>query len=297
LYIPKLRMALHLHHGPPLAIAAALVLSIPTTARSATPPDGSRVACTAGACTAGAWIWTRADAHLLDRARATDPGLRAAVHVATISRRADGTLARSLALSPDVAGDPGQEAAALIRFDDSLHDAWSATPTDAVTDAAASMVADIVARVDESAMHVAEIQLDYDAPVRALGAWAGVVHRLTEGPLHGRDVWITSIPAHVEAPSYGALFAGAGVGHILQVFDTGLDCTPAHAERLAARLVAAGLRFRVGVGGFERAAHPGAHECWRAAAAGWRGLPGYAGVWVFPAARDIRRSLALFEVP
>jgi hypothetical protein len=270
---------------------AALVLAlVPPDARASTPPTPGP--------TAGAWIWTRADAKLLESARAEEPALRGAVHVATIERRSDGTYASRLALSPSVAGAPGQEAAAVVRFDRSLNGAWGSDSEAAVAQGVAPLLARVLDMVDATDLRVSEIQLDYDAPVRALASWAHVVGSLASGVLRGRDVWVTSIPAHLQsAASYGELFAPSGVGHILQVFDTGLECTPEHGARLAAALVAAHLRFRIGIGGFERAARPGEHECWRAEATSWRALPGYGGVWVFPAQRDIRRALAPFEAP
>jgi hypothetical protein len=249
------------------------------------------------ASTAGAWIWTRPDARLLEAARAAQPGLRAAVHVATIERLADGSHVSRRALSPDVAGGAGQEVAIVVRFDDSIHADWSTDSEDHVVEVLAPLFARILEDVDATGVHADEIQLDYDAPVRALGSWSRVVGALAKGPLRGRDVWITSLPAHLDVAAYGALFAGVGVGHILQIFDTGRACTTETAAALATKLAAAGLRFRIGVGGFERAARPGDHECWRTQAVSWRAIPGYAGVWVFPAERDIRHALAPFETP
>jgi hypothetical protein len=216
------------------------------------------------------------------------------VHVATIERRTDGMHVMRRALSPDVAGG-GREVAVVVRFDDSIHADWSEGSEGRVVEAIAPLLSRILEEVDATGVLADEIQLDYDAPVRALASWATVVRALARGPLRGRDVWVTSLPAHLALVDYGAIFAGAAVGHILQIFDTGLTCTTEHAVTLGAELAAAGLRFRIGVGGFERAARPGDHECWRIEAASWRALAGYAGVWVFPAEHDIRRSLAPFE--
>lgn len=273
-----------------VAVALAAVPASPEHARA------SLAAAPGGLPTAGAWIWTRADARLLATARASDPALRAAIHVATIERRPDGRYANRLALAPDAAGTD-RDVAVVVRFDDSLNAAWDAEAEEGVASAVAPLLARVLALVDATGVRASEVQLDYDAPVRALDAWARVVGRLAAGPLQGRDTWVTSVPAHLEAAAYGPMFASAGVGHILQVFDTGLACTPEHASRLASRLTSAGLRFRVGVGGFERPARPGDHACWAAEAARWRKLPEYAGAWVFPAERDIRRTLAPFEAP
>jgi hypothetical protein len=276
---------------PALLFATALAV-VPASPQHASASLGA-----GGPPAAGAWIWTRADVRLLQSARAPDPTLRAAVHVATIERRFDGSYISHIALSPDVVDGPGHEVAAVIRFDGSLDAAWDADSEAAVADGLSPVLSRILEQVDGTGVRATEVQLDHDAPVRALARWGRVVGILTSGPLRGRDVWITSLPAHVEVAGYGEIFGRIGVGHILQVFDTGLACTPEHASRLAAKLRAAGLRFRVGVGGFEREARPGEHECWRTEAASWRALPGYAGVWVFPAGRDILRSLAPFEAP
>lgn len=246
--------------------------------------------------TAGAWIWTHPDARLLETAREAEPELRAAVHVATIERRADGRHVIRRALAPDVAGG-GREVAVVVRFDDSVHADWNTDSDADVTKAIAPLLSRILDEVDATGVRAGEIQLDYDAPVRALPSWAAVVRSLASGPLSGRDVWVTSLPVHLAAVEYGTMFRGAAVGHIIQLFDTSLSCTTEHSANLAMKLAATGLPFRIGLGGFERAARPGAHQCWQTEAAGWRALPGYAGIWVFPAEHDIRRALAPFAFP
>jgi hypothetical protein len=285
----RLRVRLSLRLAP--LLAAALEIS---AARADASRERSQLQ---DPTTAGAWIWTRPDARLLEEARVAQPGLRAAVHVATIERLADGSHVSRRALSPDVVRGPSHEVAVVVRFADSLHADWTPGSEIHVAQAVAPLLSRILEEVDATGVRADEIQLDYDAPVRALASWARVVGALAAGPLRNRDVWITSIPAHVEIPDYGSMFAPTGAGHILQIFDTGLACTTENASALASRLAAAGLRFRIGVAGFERTARPGAHECWRMQAASWRALPGYAGVWVFPAERDIRLSLAPFEAP
>jgi hypothetical protein len=280
-----------------LPLRPALLFFVSLAAVPASPERARAPLGPAGQPTTGAWIWTRADARLLETARVTNPALRAAVHVSTIERRPDGRYASHLALSPDAARGGEHDVAVVVRFDGSLNAAWDTDSEAAVADGVGPLLARTLAQVEATGVHAPEVQLDYDAPVRALGAWARVVARLTAGPLRGRDAWVTSIPVHLDAAAYGEAFARAGVGHILQVFDTGLACTPEHASHLAARLAAVNLRFRVGVGGFERAARPGEHACWTEEAARWRAIPGYAGVWVFPAERDIRRTLVPFEDP
>jgi hypothetical protein len=272
----------------------ALVFAASLSPHAQSPPTRAELP-PAVAPSTGAWIWTRADAEQLDRARVVDPALRAAVHVATIERHPDGNLAWRRALSPDVRAAAGGGVAAVVRFDDSLHAAWGDSERE-LEGRLAPILGRILEEGDATGARIDEVQLDYDAPVRDLASWARVVDALGRGVLSGREVWVTSIPAQLEADSYGALFAHSGVGHILQVFDTGIACTPENAAHVAKRLLATGLRFRVGVAAFERTSRPGAHACWRAEASRWRLTPGYAGLWVFPAGHDIRPLLGLDPV-
>ncbi|MEM6790084.1 MAG: hypothetical protein AAF715_21370, partial [Myxococcota bacterium] len=163
------------------------------------------------------------------------------------------------------------------RFDDSLHPRWDARHFE--RDVTAHLEA-ILAEVGPAN----EVQLDYDAPVRRLPQWASLVRRWrAEGPLTGRDVWVTSIPAHVSDPAaYRRAFDGAVDGHIMQVFDTGLICDAARVALLSRRVEEADLVYRVGVGAFERGRHTD-HGCWFRR---WRDLgrgANFSGLWVFPA--------------
>jgi hypothetical protein len=89
---------------------------------------------------------------------------------------------------------------------------------------------------------------------------------------------------------YGALFAG--VGHVIQLFDTGLSCTPESAARLVHALERHGLAFRIAVGAFDRTgAEPLAAVCWQTVARQWKMIPGYSGFWIFPAGQEIASSL------
>ncbi len=138
-------------------------------------------------------------------------------------------------------------------------------------------------RGGSAAVHT--VQLDYDAPQRALPAWAGSVRFLTSHALSRDSVWVTSIIAHLREPAYGDLFRDVVCGHVLQVFDTGEEATAAkvsEAVRLAGR---AGIPFRLGLGAFERQTRGGLteHRAWFATVPHFAAIEGYRGLWIFPA--------------
>ena len=55
-----------------------------------------------------------------------------------------------------------------------------------------------------------------------LPRWASTLGYLSAHALHGVELWITSLPVHVQQGNYSALMRGVVIGHIIQVFDTGL---------------------------------------------------------------------------
>lgn len=241
----------------------------------------------------GLWIWTRADASLFAPSRVTQPGLVPGVLVASVSVGDGGKLVMRRGLSPVSAG---HDAAMVVRLEDSLH-ARIAAPHALARDLEPKL-RQVMAEAAATGAHVREVQLDYDAPVRRLGEWATVVRELRRGALHGRAVWVTSIPAHLARPAYGDLFRGVADGHVLQLFDTGLACSPAQASRLEQELARTRMPFRLGVATYERmrAGHvTTAHACWRRGAAELARAPGFAGTWLFPAGRDTTAALADLE--
>jgi hypothetical protein len=234
----------------------------------------------------GQWIWTRTDLARFDESRRSLPTLDAAVWVGTV--RCD-TTARRLtarsAMSPRVNG--AATVAAVIRFDDGL-DRCRSTPDSAGVFAAALDSVVGVLRERLRVVPLSAVQLDYDAPQRALRAWAASVRQLRRGALAGDTVWVTSIIAHLREPLYGELFRDVVHGHVLQVFDTGepaSDVQVSEALRLAER---AGMRFRLGVGAFERVSPRGAteHRLWFRTLSAFAKVRGYGGVWVFPAGQS-----------
>ncbi|HUQ84417.1 MAG TPA: hypothetical protein VM076_24905 [Gemmatimonadaceae bacterium] len=114
-----------------------------------------------------------------------------------------------------------------------------------------SRLGSLLATAATAGVAITDVQLDYDCPERLLPRWSRVVERITRDVLAGREVWLTSLVAHVRRPDYGDLFRAHVAGHILQVFDTGDRMSLSHAqhiERLSARHR---MPFRLGVGAFE----------------------------------------------
>lgn len=246
----------------------------------------------------GQWVWSQADAPLVAELRGRRPDAVAGVHVATVRFDAErGTLAVDLSLSPAVVPGP---VALVIRLDDSVNSAWDADPT--LGDDLDAAIGRVVAMARGAVPSWVEVQLDYDVPVRRIGAWAAVLGRLRRpaadgaggaggagaGALVGQHVWVTSLVAHLRDPAYGDVMRGVVDGHVLQVFDTGDGSADAvEIARLAAR---AAMPYRLGVGAFERAGADGAartsHRAWFDAAEVACPAPACEALWVFPAGRS-----------
>jgi len=235
----------------------------------------------------GQWVWSAADAARFAEGRRALPALVPGVWVATVAFDRGGVTQR-LALAPSTVRDG--PIVAVVRFDDAFHAAWDAMDDATLARAVGARMTALVAALGavpgaSPNVRVAEVQLDYDCPERRLARWATLVRALGHGPLAGRPLWITSIPAHVRHDDYGALFRGVVAGHVVQVFDTGDRFTPASLGALAADLDARALPFRFGVGAFERETAVGrtTHRAWFAAAPRLAASRWYRGTWVFPA--------------
>jgi hypothetical protein len=233
----------------------------------------------------GQWVWNAADRDGFAAVRRERPDLVAAIWVATLDWR-DGAVALRKAHPPTyVRGAAG--VALVVRFDDRFHAAWDADAEQLATQVGAQLTA-LLARSEQLGVRPLEIQLDYDAPERRLQQWSALLHRLHDGALAGRAVWITSLPSHMAEARYGEWLRGAVDGHVLQLFDTGPQLGSDAAERVARQAAAQQLPFRVGVGAFERRSRGAAaptteHGAWIAALPVFARQPGFSGVWVFPA--------------
>lgn len=62
-------------------------------------------------------------------------------------------------------------------------------------------------------------------------------------------LWATSTPAHLANPKCGARLSGVVAGHIVQLFDTGLECDVQQRDKLRTQLTHHRLPCRIGVGG------------------------------------------------
>jgi hypothetical protein len=230
----------------------------------------------------GQWVWCAADRDSFAAARRQRRQLVPAIWVATIAWR-DGAVALTLAHPPTYVPDT-RDLALVVRFDDSVHAAWQ-HDADRFDAQVAAKLGWILAESERLGVHPIELQLDYDAPVRRLRDWAALLRRLHETPLAGREVWITSLPAHLGDPSYGDWMRPWVAGHILQLFDTGTAPSADDAARLAQRAAAQRMPFRIGIGAFERGsadARATRHAEWIATLPVFERQPAFSGVWVFP---------------
>jgi hypothetical protein len=235
----------------------------------------------------GQWLWSSNDRAVFLNARQRQPGLLPGIWVSTISfDNSRNRLSQRLALPPTLVS--GAPVALVVRFEGSIHQSWSRLDDPALASIVSVQLAELLRLVTLSGVDVAEVQLDYDCPTRRLERWATLVRALATGPLRGREVWITSLVAHLRQPEFGDLFRGVIAGHILQVFDTGEEASDSLLAEITLRLQRQRLPFRFGVGSFERVLGPHRttdHRRWFAAAEPLAHLSLYRGLWVFPAGR------------
>lgn len=232
----------------------------------------------------GMWIWTRSDVAEFAREKRKKPELAPGVLIASLMLEG-GELVRRRGLSPGRV--ESERVAVVIRIEDSVHRLWDTGDVYSKLD---RELASALVEARATGVTIDEVQLDYDAPVRRLRDWAGVVRKLAKSSLAGVPLWITSIPSHLDDPDYGRSFSGVVVGHELQLFDTGLACNDRETRALKERLAHHGLAFRLGIARFERAQkgrQTTGHACWADVSERLEHLPGYAGTWVFPAGRAV----------
>lgn len=254
-----------------VAFGALLLLA------SCTQPDATR--------RSGQWIWTAADATVLERARAARPEFVAGVWVASITYD---TLAKAptlrLALPPRTAGR--DSVAVVVRFEQSFDAAWRSGDDARLTAQLDARFAALRRMLDAQPVIVQEMQLDYDVPVRLLPRWSAVLRTLVHGPLADREIWVTSLVAHLRDARFGRLLRGVVAGHMLQVFDTGEPADPRRMREVVRLLDRTDLPFRLGVGAFERQLGPGRrtlHRAWFRLIPELQQHRRWRGVWIFPA--------------
>ncbi|MFO0565130.1 MAG: hypothetical protein U0263_05680 [Polyangiaceae bacterium] len=275
--------------GRGLGGALVFVLAgVPTAAphRAGTEDSGDRAVRTEPRTT-GQWIWTSTDLERYQGERGRTPDLVPAVLVGTLTPGSARAFRRSRGLSPARAGD---RVGLVLRFDDALREVFEREPRTAVDDELAEVAREVVGEAEATGVTVSELQLDFDAPVRLLPRWAEAAGRVANSLRV--PVWVTSIPAHLYAREYGALFHDRVAGHVIQLFDLGIPCTSPESERLRRALARARLPFRIGSAAFERAGRPTEHACFRKQALALREVPGYSGDWLFPGGEDPRAAFA-----
>ncbi len=229
----------------------------------------------------GQWVWSDADVRVFEQSRAKLPDLQAAVWIATIEGCADGRLSADLGFSPSKVASP----ALLVRLDDDFSVCWNLSDAEVLA-AVDEKLGRLLAMADQAGVHATEIQLDYDSPTSKLPRWATLLAGLRQRSLKGKNVWITSLVAHLQEPSYGDYFRDTVDGHMIQVFDTG-DRVGTAAD-IRKTLDRAAMPFRLGLGAFERQNHGVAvteHGRWFSESGPITQSEWYRGTWVFPAGR------------
>lgn len=258
-----------------LGMLLGLLFSMPVLA-SETPPPPNQV---------GQWIWSARDVGVYNKEKQSLPNLVPSPWVAT-AFFSEEKISIQKALSPMTVADA--PIAAVLRIDDSFHGAWSSAKFPKLANELNDQIAELLHQIEATGAQVTEIQIDYDCPVIRLPQWATLLATLSHSSLRGKNLWITSLLAHLKDPNFGRRLQGIVAGHILQVFDTGEDIHSSPPEWVSRQLEAQGLPFRMGIGAFERNGPLGPateHRAWFAALPEFSKNPWYRGVWVFPGSR------------
>lgn len=230
----------------------------------------------------GQWVWSLQDQKVFTESQKQIPDLAPALWVSTLSYR-QGKIEQRLALSPHLL--KMNSLALVIRLDDSLHQAWDELSAKELAGQIDEKLKVLLALLSQADVQIREIQLDYDCPVRRLTAWSATLQKLSEGSLHGQNLWITSLVAHQQNADFGKLFRGKIQGHILQVFDTGDALSQNALEEITLRLSQQGIPFRLGLGAFERSDPAGAateNREWFATVPEISRNLFFRGLWIFP---------------
>jgi len=235
----------------------------------------------------GQWIWSVADSARFARASRSVAQLTPTVWIGSVHGTRDGTVATQLGVSPRISGR--ERTGVVVRFEDDFNAVWDQQSDSAVSASVGAALRSLLTVASTAGVEITEVQLDYDCPERLLPRWSAVVASMTRDPLRGRQVWLTSLVAHVRQRDYGDLFRAHVAGHILQVFDTGDRMSLSYAdqiERLASRHE---MPFRLGVAAFERSLANGNttdHQAWFSAARVMQRSAWYRGLWVFPGGQE-----------
>jgi hypothetical protein len=241
----------------------------------------------------GQWVWSSADSVVLASQRTPRFNPMPGVWVATIWAPPGGDSLRQTLALPPTTGGLGP-VAAVVRFEPSLHAWWAGRRDADVADEIDRRLKALMELLDRSGVPIAEIQLDYDCPVRRLANWARVLRHLHRSSLAGRSVWMTSLVAHQRDPDFGRRMRGAVDGQIVQLFDTGEEPSADRLAELARLVPRQALPFRIGLGAFNRKSRAGIttqQTDWFRSVAEFERWPGFQGLWVFPAGFEYRRLI------
>ena len=140
------------------------------------------------------------DRELFERARREHPALQAAVFVGTIACEGN-ALHTQRGLSPVTAGNAPR--ALVVRLSDSVHACVEQESDGELGRGLDAQLGEVLAEVRATGARFTELQLDYDVPVSKLPRWASALGYLKAHALRGVELWITSLPVHVEDPRYG----------------------------------------------------------------------------------------------
>ncbi|MCA9491917.1 MAG: hypothetical protein KC621_18420 [Myxococcales bacterium] len=194
----------------------------------------------------GQWVWTSGDAAAVEERRRTEPEVVALVLIGELSF--DGEEIRTaLRNSPTVVRAPR---GVVVRPDDSVASAFAGRSDAELAAALDAPLGRLLAQAEQVGGPPDEVQLDFDCPVRLLPRWGEVVGLLERGALRERHPWVTSLVAHVTDPTFAPALHERVEGHVLQVFDTGDRAVD--ADEVGRAAAAAKMRYRLGVGTFER---------------------------------------------
>ena len=145
-------------------------------------------------------VWSRRDLRAPEQARRVRPDVAAAISVAELHW--DGAVPTTLRLPPDLAGPPAMLA---IRLDDSFH----RTPRRAPGHNWSRLWGVFWVRQGPS-QAATPVELDLDAPAPRLADYAAWLDVRRDSALGGRDLWIPSLPSHLDAPEFRTHFTARG---------------------------------------------------------------------------------------
>lgn len=229
----------------------------------------------------GQWIWCEKDKMIYEEVISDMPSLLPGIWVSTMGF-SNGQVTQQVALPPYYLGE-NRRIALVVRFDDQFNKIWAGYDLEIVIKQLNKKLDWLINNTGLEQGKIAEIQLDYDCPVRKLYQWSKIVKGLTiSGALKNQNVWLTSLPSHMKEKNYGDWFRDIVKGHILQVFDTGFPV--AKASILSEYTKKQEMNFRIGIGVFERKLKSGQteHHVWFNHIGLFSADPHFKGVWIFP---------------